>query len=515
MPIDTTAPEPAEDDLDEVFDGWRVSQLAPLLQAQARQCEAMHARWRGEPPLPETMTANIDGVPVQVQTNGNKFAAFQRKAGRNYERVIVSALASRVRVRAFRTEAEQATTGADSEASKVWRQVRGNLVLAEGIEMALNMGRSALVLGQAGDDSGRLVLTAEDPRQMLVVTDPAEPQRVLEALKMVHNSTTATDELFLYRTDGTTARVRVATRRRRARAKFDRFGEPLPIAVPWSAQGFDWDDERSGDLPELAGRLPIEPLVNSGEVAEFQPHLNTLDSINHRTYQQLVIGAYQAFKQRVMKGDFVDPETKKPWVNPQTGEPVDFNDLYQASPDGLWLVPKDADIWESGTVDMTGILAATKDDVRALSSQSSTPFYTFTPDVEGGSAAGAELQREQITFKVIDRHDRFGPAPSGIIEIAFAYRGDTTRSGIGTVETVWQPAQRYSLAERGVAATAAKASGMPWRDIMTEIWQFDDGQVDRMESHRDDDLLLAQQVAQQEAAAQAAAAAAAQSRAAA
>jgi hypothetical protein len=59
------------------------------------------------------------------------------------------------------------------------------------------------------------------------------------------------------------------------------------------------------------------------------------------------------------------------------------------------------------------------------------------------------------------------------------------------MECLWAPPERFSLAERADAASKAIAGGVPWRTVMTDIWQFSPQAVDRMEAERVTDSFLA------------------------
>jgi hypothetical protein len=75
---------------------------------------------------------------------------------------------------------------------------------------------------------------------------------------------------------------------------------------------------------------------------------------------------------------------------------------------------------------MTGILAATRDDVKDLYALSGTPGYLASPDAANASAESASLQREMNIFNVRVRQDRFEPSHERVAELIFAYLGDTS-----------------------------------------------------------------------------------------
>jgi hypothetical protein len=150
----------------------------------------------------------------------------------------------------------------------------------------------------------------------------------------------------------------------------------------------DWLQE-TGELEALC---PVVVFENEDGLAEFEPHIPLLDRINQQILQRMTIATIQAFKQRAMKG--------LPKTDPKTGELINYDDVFTADPGAIWNIPASVEIWESGQVDLGPILLAIRDDVKDLAATSGTPLYSITPDAANGSAEGASLQRETLTFKV-------------------------------------------------------------------------------------------------------------------
>ena len=117
-------------------------------------------------------------------------------------------------------------------------------------------------------------------------------------------------------------------------------------------------------------------------------------------------------------------------------------------------------------------------------------FY-ITPDAAGGSAEGASLQREGLVFKTSDRIIETSDPWERVMSLAFLFGGDTVRADRAGLKVLWQPPERFSLAERFDAASKAGAAGVPWRTVMTDVLQFPPQQVDQMEAQRATDALFA------------------------
>jgi hypothetical protein len=73
---------------------------------------------------------------------------------------------------------------------------------------------------------------------------------------------------------------------------------------------------------------------------------------------------------------------------------------------------------------------------------------------------------------------------------AFLIAGDTQRAQRADMSVIWAPPERFTLSERYDAAVKANAAGVPWRQTMQDVLQFDPQTIDRMEADRANDILL-------------------------
>lgn len=198
-------------------------------------------------------------------------------------------------------------------------------------------------------------------------------------------------------------------------------------------------------------RVPITPLKNKDGKNEFEDHTDVIDRINHMIFQRVIIVTMQAFRQRAVKGKF-------PEKDPQTGAKIDYNETFSPGPGNLWLLPEDADLWESTPPQFTEILQAVKDDTRDLASLTYTPM-TYFSDNANQSAEGAGMQRENYTSKIEDRRRRFGPRWSRHLSVYFEIIGDTERSEQGSLAVIWQPIAADSLVQRAAAFQSLVTTG--------------------------------------------------------
>ena len=462
-------------------DGWWFQRLAAQLQIQARECQALHDRYLGKAPLPWV-----------EQSMEKSVAWFIGKARTNLERLIVGAVISRLRVVGLRTPGEADGDG-DQEAWARWIKAGMPLVLADMVKMRASMGRAYIIVGQRPD--GSLLVTAEDPRLVTAVMDPTDPARAVASLKMLYDDVRQEDVAYLYRE----GRLRVARRPRASR--------PLTggkVVAPRFSRAFVWDDDvtdvdgavlvegASGPIDGLAqfdgngvfvgGMNPVVPFVNEDGMAEFEPHIDLLDRISLLWLQLLTIIAFQAFRQRAMKG--------APRTDPKTGEVIDYSAIFEWAPNALWNVPAGVEFWESQPGDTQGVILAIRDALKDLAAVSFTPLYSITPDVANGSAQGASLQREGQVFKVENHQQRLAPGLGRVDDLMSAYEG-TGRSG---AQVMWNPAERFSLAERGSAASQVKGI-LSNETIWAEILQLPPDMYSRIKTQLADDLLLSQQYA--------------------
>lgn len=444
MPIDVREPQ---------SDGWWLDRLAKKLTDRQDRLHWLNERFEGRPPL-----------PVGAENAQEAYRQFQKKARANYAELVVEAVRVRMQIGGFHTAAsDDDAREADAEAQRVWEESGLHVESADVHESMLAMGDAYAIVGR-DDDTGRAVITGEDPRQVVTIHDPVQQRRVRTALKMFHDDDLARDFAYLY----LPGRVRVASRPRNAqRGK-----------VTFHRRSWDWDDDSSGELPH--DQVPVVRFRNKRGVGEFETHVDLLDRINHMLLQRMVIATLQAFRQRAVKGL---PDTD------EHGEEIDWTNVFVADPGAFWQVPNDVEFWESGQVDLTPILTSVKDDVKELSAVTRTSMGALMPEHANQSAEGAAFAREGEVFRAEDRITRATEAWKDVMSLAFRVNGDEQRADRGGLQVLWQPPERRSLAERADAAT--KAEDLPWRYRMEHIWGFEPKQVDEMEADRAADQLMA------------------------
>lgn len=432
--------------------GWWLAQLGKQLQDRHGRLNLLESYYEGNPPLPAT-APNVREA----------YLRFQRKARANYAKLVVEPIRRGLIVQGIRTGSQGDATS-DSAAWRLW-QANGLDAEAPMLHRAkLTMADAYTIVGAPENDVP--VITVEDPRQVITAHHPVQRRKVIAALKVFTDDVQGADLAYLY----LPGEVWKAVRRKA--------GDVTSFeASAWSWLG---EPEKTLDGVVPVVRFPNQPRLSGKTFGEYEEHLDLLDRINHMILQRLVIATMQAFRQRAVKGI---PATD------QSGEEIDYSTIFTADPGAMWLLPPEADIWESQATDLRPILEAVKDDVKELASTTQTPLYLLAPDSSNQSAEGASLAREGYLAKVAEQQATTAESWETTLSLAFRWLGDAQRANTLDMEILWAPAVQESLSER--ADAASKATDVPWRTKMTDIWHFSPQAVDRMETERASDALLA------------------------
>jgi hypothetical protein len=346
----------------------------------------------------------------------------------------------------------------DDRVRLIWRRNRLDVAVPDAIRDTLTTSAAYIVVGQ--DSAGNAVVTAEQPEFMYAATDPLQPWVSRAALKVWRDNDEALDYAYVW-VPG-------------ERQKFARPATDDKSKRPWkNAEEGDW--VAVGEPEKFKGPIPVFALENHGGTGEFEEHTDLIDRINVGILQRLSTVAIQAFRQRALKGGL--PPTD------ENDNPIDYAALFEPAPGAVWDLPEGVDIWESqdGSQGIRAMLEAVKDDLREFSGTLSVPLGPMLQDAANQSAEGAAYNKEGLIFKVRDRIARFTPPLEAALETALRIEHPDVQD---SVTLLWMPPEHVSLQEKYAAATQAKASGVPWRTIMTTILGYSAEQVDRMEVER-------------------------------
>ncbi len=411
----------------------------------------------------------MDGMaplPEGAEDVREAYRKFQKMARYNLAETVVEAVSERMVATSIRTGKEGS---ADKEAQSIWDSNDLALYAPDVHTDMLALGAGYVIVGPPDEYSEHPVITREDPELVITAHDPKRPSRVIAALKMYHEPVTNKDFAYLY-LPGVVHRY--------WRNAHDRDN---PLSTKPDVSSNAWTLSGSDVLPEgMEDVVPVVKFENRRAQGEFETHLDLLDRINYITLQRLVIAAMQAYRQRALKGDMDDTD--------ELGNDVDYGALFRPGAGSLWRLPEGVELWESQTADITPLVDAAKSDIRDLAAVTRTPLSMLIPDSANQSAEGALASREGLVTKAADRIQRADMGWSQVLSLAFMYRG--TVKPREEINISWANPALMSLNEK--ADAASKATNIPWRFQMSEIWGFDPDLIDRMEVERNKEMLMAQ-----------------------
>jgi hypothetical protein len=445
--------------------------LAKKLQARRPRLQNLANYHEGDPPLPSG-NKNVQSA----------YEAIQKKARTNFAELIVGSVRERCSVRTIRTALGIEQAG-DERAWEIWRDNNLDIEFADVLENMLALGDSYMIVGLDPDDTEKVIITGEDPRQVVTIHDPARQSVVRAAAKFYHDPDEMKDFAYLYLAgyrdaDGEehNARRFIATRDRKSAARTFQF----------SAAGYTWDEDAGGEEGEELNHMhvPVVRFRNRRGVGEFEPHTDILDRINHTLLMRMVITQYQAFKQRALQVDEDDMPDED-----EKGRQIDYEDVFTADP-GAWLkIPFNSKVWESTQADLTGVLSSIKDDVQHLAAVTRTPLSVVSPDAVNQSAEGSALIKEGQVFKTEDKQKRAAASLVLVFWLAFLTLEDKDRAEKSKIVVDWAPAERFSLQQKYSAASQAPTAGVPTETIFSDILQMSPEKIAIAKNQRMDDAL--------------------------
>lgn len=450
--------------------GWWLKRMFWMLGNQKRQQRLARLRsYRlGDPP-----------APSGAESAREAYEAFVKKARLNLAELVTSALADRIQPVGIQTGQDDDETG-DEQAGAMWRRASMDVIAADVHDMTFTYGEAYAIVGPRSPLTGAPIVTAEDPRFIVGDPDPAEPLTLRCALKVVYDDTTDEDRAYLYLPGQILVARNTKTQRAASSIQAGTARSPMLHLDP---NTWEWDQERSGLVPH--GRMPVVRFTNKDTMGEFEPHIDTLDRINHQILQTMVIATMQAFRVRAVKN--------LPQTDPKTGQDVDYSDLLSLDPGSVWQLPADVDLWESETTDLRPLLEAIKDDLERIAAATKTPMHMLAAGGVNQSAEGAQLQREGLVFKAEDRIPRLRPSWNQVASLMLLVMDDPQRADLANIWTIFAPAARLSLAERADAASKA-AADLSLKMRLIKIWQMTPAEAERNLSEKEDEMVLQAQL---------------------
>lgn len=461
----------------------------------------------------EAYRAGCPPLPYLAPSERRGFYAFHKVSRTNFARTIVNARTERQRIRAIRT----AAANDDNGDSVAWRYFTANGLDVAAPDVQSDRWTFSEAYVRVGlDQDGRPMAMRRDPRFCITAQDPLNPMRTMAAFELVWDEFAGYEYAYLW----LPGQQWVAERQRTSRPPTyslagvttdRRFGYWWP-RLSFPPAGFTMrpgvddvaEDERDGrpySQKYETQRVPVERFESRDGVGVYEEHLDLIDRINHTIMQRVVIAAVQAYKQRALKqpDQSGNGKDRLPDKDPETGEAINWDEIFEPGPDALWKLPPGVEIWESAEVQLDPIRNSVTDDVRHLSSTTNTPLPLMSDDTNQ-SAEAAQLRREGLVFCVEDANSMDGRHWANVISMMFEmapeqdrYAGDgqarVDRADAGQIIIDWYPAERFSLAEKAAADSANKSLSPDM--AAAKIWQLTPDEVQINRTQRAAEALLA------------------------
>jgi hypothetical protein len=429
---------------------WWLLHLGRELEHQCPQLDRLNAYDVGNHPLPQGHKRAREA-----------YRRFQQQARSNFVGLVTDAVLDRLKVDGFRMGAGDME--ADSLAQLIWQansmDAEAGLVHRD----ALVMRRSYVVVGPDDSNESGVLLTGEDPRQVIHAPDPRNRRVVRAALKTWRDEAEREDYAVVYLPDSITYYTAPAG----------------AVGTTWQASRWDLDEDEAegGVAPNpSAPFVPVVPFVNRPEkrragFGEFEDVTDVQDRINQTVLDRLVTGATQAFRQR--------------WAS---GVAVSEDDQFDPGADLMWHVSDPAaKFGDFSPADLRMFIEATRADVEHLASISRTPPYYLMGQMVNVSGDALTAADAGLEAKAGNRMIQFGESWEAVIGLAFRLNG---RAVSVDAETIWADPSQASPAALADAAVKKQAVGVPWRQLMEDL-RYSPAQIDRMESLRMADVFQA------------------------
>lgn len=423
------------------------------------------------------------------------YRQFVRMGRLNFGKKLVRPTTNRMGLRGFRTAADADELG-DAVAHEILLANRLKLVARDVHNDMVGLADGyALVTppGQDPDDTIALI-TAESPLQCITAQDPATG-RTLAGLKVFRDELAGEDLAYLYLA---ATEVRTEDGSEAEAAQLWRAVKPGASTVGglghfrW-ARTWEWRDAEPVPIP--GKRCPLVRFQNEDGVGEIEQHLDHLDRINDKIFNEWWISKIQAFRQRAIERNLKEGEDEDPDRDDQDPDsltpemsPEQVADLFVSAPDALWDLPPGAKMWESESVDVRPLIESITTELKWLALAADLSLSAFTSDSVNQSADGSNNQKEEHLFKVEDRRDRAEGSWAEVLSLAFEYQGDTTRSKVTDIRVIWGPSERYSLEQK--ARAGSQAGNLPRKAQLRDIWQYDPADIPELMQMYGTDLLF-------------------------
>lgn len=417
----------------------------------------------------ELLRSYCDGnapMPELGRNTKEAWMKFQKEARTNWGLLIVEAVVNRLIPNGI-TVGGSATSPAAKRAQRIWRNNRMDQVFRDWVRFGL-MFRQSYLTTWAGDD-GDAILTADSPETMYASVDPLQPWKVRAAVRWWRDLDIDEDRCIVWSQDSW---------QMFSRKLLTQGSENQAARVPVRLHG-QWDP--IGPVHYTGNPPPVAVYNNPGFSGEYETHIDLINRVNRGILERLTTQALQAFRQRAMKGGLPERDAR--------GNRIDWAQFFEPAPGVIWDLPEGIDIWESQPTDIRPMLDSSKDDIRQLSAVTRTPLPVLMPDNANQTAEGADAARDGHIFKC---GERLTEAQSGLqmaLRVALSTEGIEIDQDT-TIECIFKPVDRVTVAEMYLAAMNAKNAGESWASIARNILGYSPEQIAQDMLDRTQEALL-------------------------
>lgn len=422
--------------------------LAKRLEARRPRIKRLRDYTTGNAPLPE-MGKNTRATWV----------AFQKKARTDFGGIAVRSHVNRIKFRGVRVG-----TDSKSDIALAARKIIRNNRLKEQIRNAVRDMEAVSVGYLVGyvDGDGSPLIQAEKPESFYAEPDPVRPWRARAGIKTWRDDVEMVDHAMVWAGPLWQEFVRQGTA----------FPDLVSASGPWWPVGSP-QQTAGWDYP------PISILDRDDGLALIEAHTDVIDRINLGKLQRLCIVALQVFRQRALKKSADAPPMAT--EDPKTGEPIDWEAVFEPAPGALWDLPEGVEIWESQTTEIEGLLQGEKADARDFGATVGTPMAMLQPDNANQSAAGAAATTAQQADACDADIDRIKIGIEARMLDALRLLGFAVED---TIEADFENPRWVTLAEKMDAYQKAIASGMSIETAQREILGWSQEQIDEDAANR-------------------------------
>lgn len=336
---------------------------------------------------------------------------------------------------------------------EIWQANQLDAASSQAHLHVLSQGECPVLVSGNPDDPRNPLITVEDPMQVIVECDPANPRKRLAALK-VWRAVDDVEMAVLY------LPAQVTWYRGVARKGANGSGA-------WTRQTWLPVPDKSQQNP--LGVVPVVVLRNASPGrAEHEAVIHQSDLIANALYQMTTAGAYAAYPQRHASG--VDLSTEAPQTDAQGNEVAPPPAQLDTGPDTVVSSENpDARFGNFAVSDLQPFISAIREYRSQAAVVISVPqrLLVAPPTSVPSSGESVRLDDAPFTARIRRKHTAVGNGWEEAIRLAFLVAGDTARAARMDMEAVWADPELHSEAEHIDALVKMQAMGVP----QDELWR--------------------------------------------